>query len=157
MWRDIKNFENYMISDDGIIKSVKTGKIMKTWINIDGYASITLKHKNGTRKTFKVHRLVAQTFIPNPENKPTVHHIDQNKLNNTVDNLEWKTYKEQSDVHFHRNSTSKPVKQYSIDGEFIQEWPSQSAASRISHVPRTNINKCCNGERESAGNFKWSF
>lgn len=156
MWLDIKGYD-YMVSDKGEIKSVKTGVVMKPYVNGDGYHSVTLKGKNGKRKTFKVHRLVAQAFIPNPENKPTVHHIDQNKLNNAVENLEWKTYKEQSNVHFHRKLTSIPVNQYSLEGEFIQSWPSQQAAAKVLEIPRTNINKCCQGKRESAGGYRWKY
>lgn len=155
MWRDIKGYENYIISDKGEIKSIKTGKIMQKWINSDGYYSVTLKHQNGKRKTFKVHRLVAQAFIPNPESKPTVHHIDEDKLNNKVENLEWRTYKEQSAVHFRRKLTSVPIIQLDLNGNFIQEWPSQQIASKILDIPRTNINKCCNGKREAAGGYKW--
>lgn len=100
MWKNIVNFENYLISDKGEIKSIKTGKIMKPWLNETGYLTITLKNIYGKRKTFKIHRLVAQAFISNPDNKITVHHIDKDKLNNKVNNLEWRTHKEQRAIHF---------------------------------------------------------
>ena len=90
----IPNFPDYFISRDGVIKSKKQGKemIMKTLINKKGYEIIRLY--NNKRKTKKVHRLVALTFIPNPENLPQVDHIDRNKQNNCVDNLRWVTSQE---------------------------------------------------------------
>lgn len=157
MWKNIVNFENYLISDKGEIKSIKTGKIMKPWLNKEGYLTITLKNIYGKRKTFKVHRLVARTFIPNPDNKITVHHIDKNKQNNKINNLEWRTHKEQRAIHFKIKKTEVPVMQMDLENKIIQIWHSQQAASKILDIPRTNINKCCNRKRKTAGGFKWQY
>lgn len=110
MLKPIKNFEGYLISsEDGSIYSNVKGKKMfplKTYTKPDGYLAVSLWDNNirgcKKRKTFLVHRLVAETFIDNPENKPTVNHIDGNKLNNCVDNLEWATFHEQ-EVHSFAN------------------------------------------------------
>jgi len=91
----IAEYTDYVIYDTGIIKSLKHNKIILLKYVLDryGYPIICLS-TNGKSKTFKIHRLVAQTFIPNPDNKPQVNHKDGNKQNNRVDNLEWVTRKE---------------------------------------------------------------
>ena len=89
----INNYENYSISNFGIIKNNKTNRIMKPCNNNHGYKLINLS-KNGKCKTFKIHRLVGNAFLENPENKPFIDHIDENKANNNVKNLRWATQKE---------------------------------------------------------------
>lgn len=88
MWKDIENYEGlYQVNELGEIKSRK-GIILKPQLHKDGYFQVAL-YKDGIRKIFYVHRLVAKAFIPNPDNLPEVNHKDENKSNNTVDNLEW--------------------------------------------------------------------
>lgn len=100
-WKVIINYENYMVSNFGRVKSlprlVKNGRgggiltkerILKTKICRNGYEMVCLC-KNSRTKWFLIHRLVAEAFIPNPDNLPEVNHKDENKLNNFVDNLEW--------------------------------------------------------------------
>lgn len=113
VWKDIEGFEGYyQVSNCGGVRSLDReihylnhgtmcsrhieGKILRQQIDCDGYYRINLIRDNHG-KGFGVHRLVAQAFIPNTENKPTVNHIDGNKQNNCVDNLEWATYQEQND------------------------------------------------------------
>lgn len=89
----LENFEGlYFISDDGKVRNHK--KELKGYINNGGYHCIDLYDLNSKRHKFLIHRLVAITFIPNPDDKPYVNHIDGNKLNNKVDNLEWVTNSE---------------------------------------------------------------
>lgn len=110
MLKQINGFEGYLISsDNGQVYSNVKGKNMyplKTFTKPDGYLAVSLwdssQRGSKQRKTFLVHRLVAETFIPNPENKPTVNHIDGNKTNNCINNLEWATSHEQS-VHSFAN------------------------------------------------------
>lgn len=92
-WKNIKNYEGiYQVSNYGRIKNQKTGRIRKLVLS-DRYYEIVLS-KNGRSKLFKVHRLVAEAFVPNPLNKKTVNHLDNNHLNNCVDNLVWATQQE---------------------------------------------------------------
>ena len=96
IWKDIKGYEgHYKVSNLGNVKSFKYGKetLLKRRLTDRGYDTAMLYDK-GKQKCFKIHRLVAQAFIPNLENKSEVNHIDGNKLNNSVDNLEWCTHKE---------------------------------------------------------------
>lgn len=95
-WRDIKDYEGlYQISNYGRVKRkrIPQAKILKNMFTTTGYYRITLSNIR-KQKDFKVHRLVAQEFLPNLENKKQVNHIDGNKLNNNVNNLEWVTNKE---------------------------------------------------------------
>lgn len=87
---DVIGFPNYKIAEDGTITNKKTGKVMTHHINnkLNGYKIVVLRI-NKTSKTQLVHRLLALHFIPNPENKPDVDHIDRNKLNNALSNLRW--------------------------------------------------------------------
>lgn len=91
-WKEIKNYPGYLVSSWGRIKSYKrstNGKIIFGKLDKDGYRKVLLYSAPGIRKTFSVHRLVAQSFLSNPHNYPVVNHKDENKLNNHVSNLEW--------------------------------------------------------------------
>lgn len=107
-WKQIKDFPHYLINTRGEIISLKRnhfGTIIKKQDHINGYDTVYIRKGIGTGdvKCF-VHRLVAQTFIPNPGNKPFVNHIDCNKKNNTIENLEWMTEKENTQYyHLHKN------------------------------------------------------
>ena len=90
-WKLIEGFDGiYSVSNYGEVRNNRTGKLMKPSKNEKGYLHINLT-KNGKRKAMRINRLVAQVFIPNPENKPQVNHIDFNRENNCVNNLEWVT------------------------------------------------------------------
>ena len=92
MWKQIEKL-NYEVSKEGVVRNIITQKIIKGSKSSSGYKMVSLHTQNG-RVTKQVHRLVAINFIDNPENKPQVNHIDGNKLNNNVNNLEWVTGKE---------------------------------------------------------------
>lgn len=96
-FKQIQGFPDYEIGDLGTVKRLKFGKerILKPGVDRYGYANVTLSKENLRYKVL-VHRLVATHFIPNPENKPTVNHIDGNKLNNEKSNLDWNTRSENS-------------------------------------------------------------
>jgi hypothetical protein len=105
-YKIIEGFENYSVSKHGNVKNNKTGMTLKPGLNWNGYYRIDL-YKSGKRKTFLVHRLVGNAFIPNPENKPQIDHIDNDRTNNNVNNLRWCTNQENNqNKGFSKNNTS---------------------------------------------------
>ena len=168
IWCPIKGYEGlYEVSDQGRVRSLKFGKerILKQWINTQGYLRVELS-KNGEHKMYLVHRLVSKTFIPNPDNLPEVNHKDEDKTNNSVINLGWCDRKSNCN-YGNRNKRisekmtngklSKPVLQFTKDGEFVAEWKSSSEIKRNLGYSKGNISACCNGIRKSSNGFVWKF
>lgn len=173
IWKDIPNYDGlYQASNLGRIKSIERmrfdnhnlleEKILKPAIQENGYCRIGLQ-KNNKRKSYQVHRLVALTFIPNLENKRTVNHIDGNKLNNNVNNLEWATdsenLKHAYDNHLFKTipgwKNRKKIYQYDLQDNLIKEWESITIAENETGI--TNISRCCLSNYRTAGNFKWKY
>ena len=116
-WKILKENENYSINEKGEIKNNITKKILSPSINKDsGYYQIDLWKNNKSRK-YTLHRLLASNFIPNLENKPTVDHIDGNRLNNNISNLRWATYSEQNSRFNTFGVRSEKVKVINVNGE----------------------------------------
>lgn len=90
-WRPIEGYENYSVSDTGLVKNTRTGRILAFTKDKDGYLSAGMP-KNGKVQKFRVHRLVAQAFIPNPNRLATVDHKNGNKEDNNASNLQWLSY-----------------------------------------------------------------
>ncbi len=179
-FRDIKGYENiYQISNYGRVKSLKRiidknhivyEKILKLNISNNGYYTIAL-YKNKRSKYFTVHRLLAKTFISNPQNFPVVNHIDQNKLNVIISNLEWCTYKYNSTESYRLTNrkgsmlnkkgelcpNSIKVIQYDLNNNFIKEWASMHDASRSLNISYQNIWKVCRGTRKQTGGYIWKY
>ena len=159
IWKDIEGYEGlYQVSNKGRVKSLYKGseRILRPGIDRYGYYKIMI-YKDSVRKTFKLHRLVAQAFIPNPENKPQVNHKDENKLNNCVNNLEWSTAKENSNYGSRNERLSRKILQYSKSGDFIREWQSAVEVKRVLGIANSHIIACCKGKRKSAGGFVWGY
>lgn len=118
--KQIKDYEQYYISDVGNVYSTKHNKMkkLKAGPNTGGYLMVALR-KDNNYKQFLVHRLVAQAFIPNPENKPIVNHIDGNKQNNNVNNLEWCTYSENARYFL---DVQKPNMMYELQSDKFKEY-----------------------------------
>lgn len=173
-WKPVNYYEDtYEVSNKGVIRAIDRinyrgyhlkGHIMKYTTDKNGYRRVYLT-KYAKTKSKLVHVLVAQAFIPNPENKPEVNHKDEDKSNNCVDNLEWCTHQYNSNygtrvsriIPKTIDKTRTPVNQYDMDGNLIKEWYSMNEAARQLHLIQQNISKCCHGKRNSVGGFKWKF
>ena len=161
IWKPAFGFESlYVVSNLGNIQSTtRYKKALKLYEDKDGYLYVKL-YKNKKPNHILVHRIVAKTFIPNPLNKAAVNHIDFNKKNNCVDNLEWVTHKENilwshSNHRYHKKG--KTVYQYDINNNFIKKWNSIKEASEALNIQISNISYCCSNKRKTAGNFIWKL
>ena len=177
-------YEGFEVSNLGKIMSLnynRTGKaeLMNPSDNGDGYLVVHLSKNKETKKCY-VHKLVAETFLPNPENKPEVNHKiegDEGKTMNMVifnedgtinkekSTIEWVTPKEncnygtRNERIFEKTTNgklSKKVLQLSLSGDLIKEWPSINECER-NGFDHSNICKCCNGKRKSAYGYKWCY
>ena len=191
-WKDIKGFEGlYQVSNLGRVKSLERDVICKDG-RVLHYAEKILKlirmprrylivylYKNGTQKLFQVHRLVAEAFLPNPNNLPQVNHKNEKPWHNyihinedgTVDpeksDLEWCTAKyninygtrthRMAITQLNRKDRSKAVLQFSLSGVFIKEYLSAHEAHRQTGVNRGNITSCCMGVYKTAGGYIWRY
>ena len=163
IWCTINGYEGqYQVSDQGRVRSMKFGKyrILKPGRMTNGYLQVHLC-KNGEKKMYLVHRLVAKTFIPNPYNLQEVNHKDENKTNNFVQNLEWCDRKSNCNYGTRNkrisDKCSKMVLQYEKSGEFVKEWKSARDVQRNLGYAYQHISNCCTGRYKSAYNFIWKF
>lgn len=156
----IENYENYEVRPNGEVINTKTGRVLKSLKDTSGYLKVCLC-KNGKPKMFLIHRLVAETFIPNPDNLPCVNHKDEDKTNNWATNLEWCTHKYNNNygtaIKRKILSQSKPILQFSRNGEFIKEWESCQYVAKHKGWKQCDINQCCLGKRKTAYNYIWKF
>lgn len=177
IWKDVPGYEGfYQVSNLGRVKSLdrtirharfgsvkRKGKELRQAVDRYGYMRVGIFNGND-KKIWSVHRLVATAFIPNPENKETVNHINGNKQDNRVENLEWNTQVENLKHSYatglngsknHMNqSGSKPVMQYDKNLNLIKVYPSINEAGRAG-FDRRSINKCCKGELKTVGGYVW--
>lgn len=168
------------MSNTGKIKSLRMTKnfgILKQQRTRDNYCFVNL-YKNKQQKGYRVNRLVARAFIPNIKNLPEVNHIDGNKSNNSVENLEWITTRDNI-IHSYRiglrtvenniknlknytkrgkdNPLSKPIIQYDKKGKMISKYAGIREAGRTTGIYHQNIMRCLNGEGKTAGGFIWKY
>lgn len=185
-WKDIEGYEGiYQVSDSGIVRSMKRtyydsngflhnikSRILKPATNKYGYLQVGLS-LNCKINSYTIHTLVAKAFIPNPENKPTVNHVDGNKLNNNKTNLEWATKSEQA-IHSlktglrtmpnawigkfgSKHGASKKVIQYRLNGELIKEYDSIIEAANENNINPTLISGVCKGKKKTSGGYIWKY
>lgn len=149
----------YSVSTEGEVRKDITNYILSQSVQ-QGYKFVTLLI-NGKQKRMRVHRAVAETFIDNPENKPYVNHINGNRSDNNVENLEWVTPAENSqhavETGLWGNGRARPVIQYSLDGIEMATFPSASEAARQTGSSQSKITMCCQRKRESANDYQWRY
>lgn len=169
----------YKVSNLGRILSLNynhTGKpgLMKTFEDKDGYLQVKLCKNKETKKCI-VHRLIAETFLPNPENKPCVNHKiegdegkkinmvifnEDDSINKEKTTIEWATYKENNNYGTRNErmakTLSKPVLQLTLTGELIREWTSTRECGRNGFNNGT-VSRCCNGKQKTHKGFRWEY
>lgn len=184
IWKSIVGYEGlYEVSSLGNFRKLLSDgsiKNLKTTPNNWGYYTIGLR-KNGKVKQYRISRLIAEAFIPNPDNKPYVDHIDTDKSNNRVDNLRWVTPSENSnnplsvshmleswnnlDRRRHQREINlgelhpraRSVCQLNESGTIINIFPTSIEAAKCLGCKHSNITKCCKGERKRAGGYRWKY
>jgi hypothetical protein len=161
-WKTVKGYDKYLISDDGRVYSTYSKRLLKCSLNEHGYHHVELWRK-GKGKKFFVHRLVIENF-GDEEPKRTVNHIDGNKINNHISNLEWATH-EENNIHAiktglrpslkNNKKLSTPVEQRDLNGNLIKVFPSIKQASIETGVDQTDISR---GIRKGwkYGGYQWS-
>lgn len=180
-WRDIPGFDgDYQISSLGRLKSFKkeaVGRVLSVKNSKGWYLTVNLICRKEERHTHRIHRLVAQAFVPNPENKPEVNHKDTDKQNNRADNLEWVTRLENAHHAIKNNpnilkgmnrynkfTRPKKVQQLTLEGKVLAEYPNATAAAEATGVCGRNILQVANRDefspgrtRKQAGGYAWRF
>lgn len=171
IWKDIKGYEGQcQVSNLGRVRRIKMSKLLSNGkllhykpyyykLSVDSSTGYVRCQRGG------VHRLVAEAFIPNPNNLPEVNHKDEDKTNNRVDNLEWcsRNYNNSYGTRNERIWTtmrkySKPVLQYDLNGNFIKEYSSLNEASRQTGIGSSGICECCNHKRrKSFYGYVWKY
>lgn len=190
IWKDIYGYEGkYQVSNLGRIKSLsrkrwngftyanKKEQILKLRLNQHGYLHVCLYDRNRNSKDVEIQRLVAQAFIPNPNNLPCVNHKDENPQNNKVLNLEWCDYKYNNNYGNHNlklsltrqkkkyksiaikngRKASKAVVQFDLNGKQLHIFFSQSEAARETNSTQDGISRCCNGKCKSHNGYLWKL
>ena len=188
MWKEIPGTDGlYFANEEGQIKSaprmrklntrgrissyLRSGRILKQAINSNGYPCVTIKYLDGSQKVVPTHRLVAMTFIPNPDNKPQINHIDGNKRNNNLHNLEWcspsenlkhafrlglnKGYAPWRGKYGKEHFASIPVIMCDLNGNEICEFESMSLAAAAIGKSSGHISQCIHGKRSVAYGYTW--
>ena len=195
IWKDIKGYEGYQVSNLGRVRSLDRidsnnhplkGVILKSYISNSGYLLVGL-YKQQKRDRKLLHRLVAEAFIPNPDNKPEIDHINTIKTDNTVflnedgsinyekTNLRWTTRKENINnpltktkmqinarkpskgKYGKKHHRSKPIIQYDKEGNFIKEWECANDVERVLGISNKHIGSVCLGKRKSCGGYIWKY
>ena len=158
-WRDVLGFEElYQVSDLGKVRTIKKGEAeMSQQENRNGYLTVHLRNK-GVERRAMVHRLVAEAFIPNPDELRDVNHKNGNKADNRVENLEWVSHSDNMTHSFRElGKNVRHIVQIGLDGTFIERWNSIAEAAEATGICRTDIGACCRGERTMAGAFEWKY
>ena len=174
-WKQIEEFENYEVSNYGQIRVkeyikfqkhysgkmsryVHKSKVLKPRVSNSGYLTVCL-WKNGRGKTVRIHQLVAKHFLPKVEGCNYINHLDANKENNHVSNLEWCTQSHNIQYAYDHGTKIPPhqrrVGQYDLNGNLVRIWDSLADAHRATGA--YNIYKVCLGERNQAGGYIWKY
>ena len=156
--KDIKGYEGlYAVTSCGRVWSYKRQKFLTPSTNEKGYLYVSL-YKNGEHKRCRIHRLIAEAYLPNPNNLPQINHKDENKANNCLQNLEWCNAKYNTNygtgIERAANSRKKPILQYDLNGNFIREW---ECTADVGSEVCGHICHCLKGKRHTAYGYIWKY
>lgn len=160
IWKPIKQMKGkYLISNLGQVKNAKNDNIVKPFINNSGYYEVVFSVGN-KRLHFRVHRLVADAFLPNPYNLPIINHKDRNRLNNKLDNLQWCSYKYNNNYNVARrarNGYTTRIEQYDLNMNYIRTYNRMKDVENKFNVSRTAIRFCCLGKNKTCRGYIWRY
>lgn len=186
IWKDVVGFEElYEVSCQGKIRNKNNGRLLNGWTIKKGYIQVALR-KNKKSYFMLVHRIVAEAFIPNPDRKEFVDHINTITSDNRVENLRWcnytennnnpttrrknsiaktgknnplygKTHKKETILKMRNSEKNISVVQISKSGTTLNVWNSMCEAERETGIPQGNITKCCQRKRNTAGGYIWRY
>ena len=171
-WRDIDGYDGiYQVSNLGNVRSVThfdcngrnriAGRTLKPGTKANGYLQIRLSDKSGKSRNHYVHRLVMSAFVGKCPDCCEVNHIDENKANNNLDNLEYVTHKNNvnhgTNLYRQAKKHRKIVEQFSKSGLYIKEYSSTVEAEKETGIWHNNISKVCKGKAKTAGGFVWQY
>lgn len=156
VFKEIPKYDDYLISNFGRVYSKKTNKFIKFWANNKGYCTVALC-QSGKKKNYLVHRLIAEVFIPNPNNLPMINHKDENPLNNNISNLEWCTAKYNCNygTGLEKRKQTQSKKVLCIETNII--YPNVIEAYNDTKANCTSIHKVCHNQRKTAGKLHWKY
>jgi hypothetical protein len=166
MWKQIDGFQNYEISDKGEVRNIQSGKILKPWVGVGGYAYVNPTNGHGKPMPKRLHRLVAKAFVPGYFEGADVNHKDENKHNNRADNLEW--CDRQYNINYgtgkwrREKFNARPVEQLTMDGKHIAYHENASQAARAVGCDPSTIRAVCNGKHgakncQTAKGYRWRY
>jgi len=156
-WRNVVGYDGkYIVSSNGNVRSLIALKSKgipvdrKIQTDKDGYSVVSVQF-NKKNKVLKIHRIVAEAFIPNPENEATVNHINEIKDDNRVANLEWCSFRDNS-----RHSFCRKIEQCDLEWNTIKVWDAMRDAEREGYH-RRHISECCHGKNKTHAGYKWRY
>ncbi len=161
IWAHVpEKYGNYEVSNMGRLRHAESKTVCKLFVNnSNGYYQRSNHIGKKKRKMATIHRVVAETFIPNPNNLPQVNHKNGNKLDNRVENLEWCTEMQNTNHALSKGLCKNQtiVYQFTYKGVLIKEWGSITEASSTLNISKSGISDCCSSKQITAGGYRWSY
>lgn len=158
IYKTIEEYPNYEISNMGNVRRKGRKMLKPLFTKNTGYYMVCLYNEFGAKRVL-IHRLVADAFLSNPNNYPVVNHINEDKTDNRVENLEWCTRSYNinygTSINKIRKSKQKGCLQMDMEGNIIKEWECIRVAQRTLKI--NNISKCCMGKMKTTGGYKWKY